>query len=678
MYRRGFSFLTDIVRVGWPGRVFVCAGLCLCLKQKYKIITMCGICGIYNLDGRPVDKDLLHRMNNTLVHRGPDDEGYYVNAGRLGGWEAGRKGRGNVGLGHRRLSIIDLDSGKQPMGNEDGSVQVVFNGEIYNFLELRQQLQSRGHLFRTRSDTEVLVHGYEEWDVECVHRLRGMFAFAIWDEKERRLFLARDRLGIKPLYYSCNNSRILFASELKAILEDGAISKELDLEALSDYLSFGYIPAPKTIFKSIRKLPPGYILTQSAIKTEIKQYWDLEFQPDAHTSVNEFCDQIMETLEESVRLRLISDVPLGAFLSGGIDSSTVVAIMSRLVQNPVVTNSVGFTKREYSELDYARATSKLFATDHHEYMVAPDAVDVVNKLSWHFDEPFADSSSIPTYYVSQMTRQNVTVALSGDGGDENFAGYRRYYFDRLENSIRATFPVLFRQRIIGKLASLYPKADWLPQMFRAKTLLTNVAHDPVYGYFNSMSYFLPDMKDRILSPDLKKKLFGYDSIKVFRNHYEKCDSKDPLTRTQYIDFKTYLVDDILTKVDRASMANSLEVRVPILDHKFVELVAKIPSHLKLNGKTSKYIFKKAASRLLPDEILNRKKMGFSIPVGEWLKKELKPLVHDTILSRTFRERELFDTQYVHWLWKQHTSGMRDFTQPLWALLSFELWARKFM
>lgn len=625
---------------------------------------MCGICGIYNLNGRSIDQSLLKKMNNTLVHRGPDDEGYHVEA--------------NIGLGHRRLSIIDLNTGHQPIYNEDKTKVIVFNGEVYNFLELKHLLESKGHQFQTKTDTEAILHAYEEWGHECVKRLRGMFSFAIWDEKERMLFLARDRLGIKPLYYYCDEHRIIFASELKAILEDRTVSKDLDLEALSDYLSFGYVPCPKTIFKSIRKLPPGHVLIQSAAGTEIKQYWDLEFQPNVHTSTDEFCDQIMETLEESIRLRLISDVPLGAFLSGGIDSSVVVAIMSRLIRKPVVTNSIGFTKREYNELDYAQATSKLFGTDHHEYVVAPDAVEVVNKLSWYYDEPFADSSSIPTYYVSKMTRKNVTVALSGDGGDENFAGYRRYYFDRLENSMRALLPASFRQHFIGSLARIYPKADWLPQTFRAKTLLTNIAHDSVYGYFNSMSYFLPEMKGRALSPEVKRNLRGYNSIDVFRRHYENADTGDALSRTQYVDFKTYLVDDILTKVDRASMANSLEVRVPILDHKFVELVAQIPSYLKLNGKTSKYIFKKAVGRLLPDEILNRKKMGFGIPVGEWLKKELKPLVHDTILSKTFEERALFDTRYVHWLWKQHTSGMRDCTQPLWALLSFELWAKKFL
>ena len=625
---------------------------------------MCGICGLYNLDGRPVEKGLIERMNSTLIHRGPDDDGYHID--------------GHIGLGHRRLSIIDLNTGKQPIYNEDNTKVIVFNGEIYNFLELKEKLELKGHQFKTKTDTEVILHGYEEWGAECVNYFRGMFAFAVWDDKNNTLFLARDRLGIKPLYYCFDGRRIIFASELKAILEDPIVSRNLNFEALSDYLSFGYIPSPKTIFCSIQKLPAGYFLIQSGNKQVLKQYWDLKFQPDVQVSEDSFCDCILETLEESIRMRLISDVPLGAFLSGGVDSSLVVALMSRLTKESVVTNTIGFTESEFSELEYAKETSTLFDTRHHEYMVDPDAVEVVNRLSWNFDEPFADSSAIPTYYVSGMTRQNVKVALSGDGGDENFAGYRRYYFDRLENYIRSALPEFFRRKFIGTLAEIYPKADWLPRMFRAKTLLTNVSRDPVYGYFNSMSYFLPEMKDRILNPDLKKKLHNYDSIEVFKNYYEKCNSKDALTRTQYVDFKTYLVDDILTKVDRAGMANSLEVRVPILDHKFVELIATIPSGLKLNGKISKYIFKKAAVRLLPDDILSRKKMGFVVPVGQWLKKELRPLVQETILSKEFKERSFFDTNYVHWLWKQHISGIRDFTQPLWALLCFELWAKRFM
>jgi asparagine synthase (glutamine-hydrolysing) len=655
---------------------------------------MCGICGIYNFDGHPVNVEILKRMNATLVHRGPDDEGYFINAWRLGGLEAGRPAafiqtpdtnsanqkntHGNVGLGHRRLSIIDLSTGQQPIFNEDGSKVIIFNGEIYNFIDLRDKLKKKGHLFKTKTDTEVILHGYEEWGVECVNFLRGMFAIAIWDSEAQRLFLARDRLGIKPLYYSLESSRIIFSSELKAILVDETISRDLDLEALSDYLSLGYIPSPKTIFRNIKKLPAGHILVQDKRKTNIKQYWDISFQQHPDTSEKVFCRLILEKIEEAVRIRLVSDVPLGAFLSGGIDSSIVVAMMARLIESPVVTNSIGFTHEKYSELEFADSVARNFKTDHYKYVVTPDAVDVVNRLSWHFDEPFADSSAIPTYYLSRMARQNVTVALSGDGGDENFAGYRRYYYDRLENQLRTIVPSTFRKNVVGFLARIYPKADWLPQVFRAKTLLTNISVDPLHGYFNSMSHFSHEMKQKAMSTDIKDQLDGYDSVTVFNTHYLKADTDDLLSRIQYIDFKTYLVDDILTKVDRASMANSLEVRVPILDHEFVELVANIPSNLKLNGHTSKYIFKKAAGRLLPDEILKRRKMGFSIPIGEWLKGELKPLLYDTILSKEFGERGLFDTKYIQRLCKQHTSGLRNFAQPLWTLLSLELWARRFL
>jgi len=625
---------------------------------------MCGICGIYNLDGRPVDRNLLERMNSTMIHRGPDDEGYYL--------------EGNVGLGHRRLSIIDLNTGHQPIFNEDKSKVIVFNGEIYNFMDLRTQLEQKGHIFKTKTDTEVILHGYEEWGQDCVSRLRGMFAFALWDKSKRTLFLARDRLGIKPLYYCKNGSKFVLASELKAILEVPNLSRELDLEAVSDYLSFGYIPAPKTIFKGVYKLLPGHILIFRHGDLNLRQYWDLKFHPEQGMSIEDISEEILETLQESIRLRLISDVPLGAFLSGGIDSSAVVAIMSGLIDEPVVTNSVGFVPREDSELEYARNTAKLFNSNHNEYEVSPDAVDVVNKLSWHFDEPFADSSSIPTYYVSKMTKQNVTVALSGDGGDENFAGYRRYYYDRLENQLRHRIPSFIRNNVIRLLAGIYPQFAWMPQIIRAKTLLTNVAHDPVYGYFNSMSQCLPGVKNKVMSGDVKRQLKGYESIEVFRHYYNNADTDDPLSRIQYLDFKTYLVDDILTKVDRASMANSLEVRVPILDHKFVEMVAKIPSDMKLKGKESKYIFKKSLNKVLPPEIMNRKKMGFTIPIGEWMRKDLREMAEEVLFDRNSDSTFLFDMKYVRTLWKQHLSGMKDLTQPLWTLLSFQLWARKFM
>lgn len=625
---------------------------------------MCGICGIYNLDGKPVNVDLLKRMNLTLVHRGPDDEGYYVDE--------------SIGLGHRRLSIIDLNTGHQPIFNEDKTKAIVFNGEIYNFAELRNELEKQGHRFDTKTDTEVILHGYEQWGEDCVSHLRGMFAFAIWDKRKKSLFLARDRLGKKPLYYFMDGKRHLFASELKAILEDRTVPREINLEGLSDYLSFGYIPAPKTIFKGISKLLPGHFLLHENGQVSIKKYWDIEFSPKQDVSIEQYCDAILDTLKESVKIRLVSDVPLGAFLSGGIDSSAIVGLMAFLKKEPVITNSIGFTEKEFSELNYARTTANCFKTDHREYTVSPDAVEIVKKLSWHFDEPFADSSSIPTYYVSKMARQNVTVALSGDGGDENFGGYRRYYYDRLENKIRNFIPYPIRRYLIGNFARLYPKADWLPQVFRAKTLLTNISNDPISGYFNSMSLFRAGMKEKLLTGDVLYNLRGYDSIDVFKEYYNRAGTTDPLSRIQYVDFKTYLVDDILTKVDRASMANSLEVRVPLLDHVFVELIAQIPSSLKLNGRASKYIFKKALNSLLPSEIMKRQKMGFVIPVGKWLRKEIREVAEETLFNQRSGVVALFKEEYVKWLWRQHLSGLRDFDGPLWALLTFQLWAKNFL
>lgn len=628
---------------------------------------MCGICGIYQVDGAPVDHDLVRRMNNTLSHRGPDDEGYHFD--------------NSIGLGHRRLSIIDLNSGHQPIYNEDKTKVIVYNGEVYNFQEIRKQLMHRGHRFTTQTDTEVLLHAYEEWGADCLEKFRGMFALAIWDSREQTLFIARDRLGIKPLYYCLENGAIRFGSELKAIIADPRVKREIDLEAVSDYLSLSYIPAPKTIFKNIYKLPAGHTLLIRKNGNILTKYWDLPFVPDNKTREETFKKRIVETLSESIQMRLISDVPLGAFLSGGVDSSAVVAVMAQLTQTPVRTNSVGFSVREYSELEYAKRTSLLFATRHSEFMVTPDAVDIVNKLAWFYDEPFADSSSIPTYYVSEMTRRNVTVALSGDGGDENFAGYRRYFYDRLESRIRNVFPGVIRNTLISGLARLYPKADWLPQMFRAKTLLANIASDHIAAHFRSVSHFSPEMKHRMLAPGVKRQLMGYDSVDVFRTHYKNYDDSginDPLSRVQYVDFKTYIVDDILTKVDRASMANSLEVRVPLLDHKFVELAARIPSRMKLDGARSKIIFKDAMQPVLGDEIINRKKMGFSIPVGQWMKNELRELIEDEFFSSSNKCSYLFDMNYIRQMWRNHLSGVSNYTEPLWCLIAFQLWSKRFM
>lgn len=623
---------------------------------------MCGIAGIFNAKTRePVSEALLRAMTDTLIHRGPDDEGFYARSG--------------VGLGHRRLSIIDLAAGRQPMTNEDGTVWVIFNGEIYNFTDLRNSLITKGHAFKTLSDTEVIVHLYEEKGQECFRDLRGMFAIAIWDEREKQLFLARDRVGKKPLFYYHDGSRIVFGSEIKAILQVPGISRDVDLQALSDYFSFLYVPAPKSIFKNIRKVLPGHYLVVSPNGLHETKYWDLSFAETDNLSEEKWCEKLLEAYQEAVRLRLMSEVPLGAFLSGGIDSSSVVALMHDAVGGPVITSSIGFEEREFNELPFARSIASHFGTDHHEQVVRPDALAVVEKLSWHYDEPFADSSAVPTYYVSKVARDHVTVALSGDGGDENFAGYRRYHFDQRENWLRGWLRTDVRRPIFGTLAALYPKADWAPRIFRGKATFESLACCHVEGYFRSVSAFWPSLKMELLHPDVRHHLVGYDSLNVLREYYEKADTGDPLSRIQYVDIKTYLTDDILAKVDRASMANSLEVRAPLLDHKFMELVARIPSSLKLRGRVGKYIFKKALKSSLPEPILYRKKMGFAVPLARWFRGELKEIAYETIFdshSDGFLQRSTTEK-----IWGEHQRGRRDRSTELWTLFMFRLWQRKF-
>jgi asparagine synthase (glutamine-hydrolysing) len=625
---------------------------------------MCGIAGIYNTDRRPVDNRLLKRMGDVLRHRGPDDEGNYTD--------------GNLGFAFRRLSIIDLAGGHQPMLNEDGSCAIVFNGEIYNYLELKTYLISKGHVFKTNSDTEVILHLYDERGDDCVHDLRGMFAFAIWDRKKQRLFLARDRLGVKPLYYYAEGGTFIFASELKAIIQDPAVKKELDLEALSDYLSFIYVPAPKTIFKNIRKQQPGHCLIVTAAGVVEKSYWDVNFECPAVRSEEHLVEELYSLLTEAVRLRLVSEVPLGAFLSGGIDSSAVVAIMSEVLEDAVITSSIGFQEEEYNELQYARQMAEKFGTRHHEYMVEPKALEVLEKLVWHYDEPFADSSAIPTYYVSKMARENVTVALTGDGGDENFAGYRRYLYDSLENGLRTKIPRPFRRHVLGSIARLYPKADWAPRVFRGKTLLTNLSLEPERAYFNSVISFKNEQKEQLLRGDVINQLNSYDSFSVFERHLGRAGGLDPLSKVQYLDMKTYLADDILTKVDRASMAVSLEAREPLLDHKLVEFVATIPPSLKLRGKTGKYILKQAMRKLLPPSIINRHKMGFAVPLDVWFRREIKEFTSDLLFGPASANSGYFNVDFVAKIWKQHQVGLRDNSAKLWILLMFELWYRKFV
>lgn len=624
---------------------------------------MCGIAGIYNYhNGQPIDETVLRRMTGALAHRGPDDDGFYTS--------------GRIGLGHRRLSIIDVAGGHQPIFNEDATVAIVFNGEIYNYRELARLVESRGHRLRTQSDTETIVHLYEEFGDACVERLRGMFAFAIWDARQQKLLLARDRVGKKPLYFADLGGALIFGSELKALLEHPGMPREMDPQAVADYFSYQFIPAPRTIFRQARKLQAGHTLAVTPGGAHDRQYWDIDFSRVERRSEKEWSELLLQEFQEAVSGRLISEVPLGAFLSSGVDSSAVVALMSRASRQSVVTASVGFAEEKYSEADAARRFAQSLNTEHHERLVSPDAVRIIEKLAWHYDEPFADASAIPTFYVSQAAREFVTVALSGDGGDENFAGYRRYAFDAVENRVRALAPATLRQPFFGALASVYPKADWLPRALRAKATLRNLSLDPARGYFNSVYGAMANERDTLLGADLQTQLNGYDPFALFAEHYWRAKTDDPIARAQYVDIKLYLPDDILVKVDRASMAVSLEVRCPLLDHKLMELAARIPSNLKLRGREGKYIFKQTMKRLLPPEVLTRRKQGFVVPLAEWLRGELRELAGSALFDSSANDGWL-EPRAVAELWRQHQAGWRDFSRPLWTILMFRTWQKTF-
>jgi asparagine synthase (glutamine-hydrolysing) len=617
---------------------------------------MCGICGIFESGGdRIVDRVALKRMTDAIQHRGPDDDGFHV--------------CGQIGLGHRRLSIIDVQGGHQPISNEDESIWIVFNGEIYNFEELNRRYLSTGHQFRTRCDTETIIHLYEELGEACFAELRGMFALAIWDGRRKKLVLARDRIGKKPLFYSWDGKRFLFGSEIKAILQAGGVPQEMDLEALSDYFSYLYVPAPKTIYRGVRKLRPAhYMVVESSGIREVP-YWDIRFDTIEQLSEEEWCEAFLSEFRAAVKSRLISDVPLGAFLSGGVDSSAVVALMNE-ARPPVTTCSIGFTEERYNEAADARRFAASLGANHFDHTVEPKAIDLITKLAWHYDEPFADSSAVPTYYVSQVARRHVTVALSGDGGDENFAGYRRYKLTLSEDRVRSMVPAAVRQKVLGPLGNLYPKMDWAPRVFRAKNTLQSLSRSAIDGYFHGISCCPPALKKRLLSLDLQRQLNGYDSADVLRYHYARAETTDPLSRIQYVDMKTYLVDDILVKVDRASMANSLEVRCPLLDHKLMELIARMPSGLKLQNGNGKYIFKKSLERVLPSDILTRRKKGFAVPVAEWFRGELKEFTHTALFERS---DEVINQGFVRQCWNQHQRKQRDWSALLWTVLMFKAW-----
>jgi asparagine synthase (glutamine-hydrolysing) len=622
---------------------------------------MCGITGLFDTRGRrDFDRALVQRMNDTQSHRGPDGEGLHLEPG--------------VALGHRRLSIIDIATGQQPLCNEDGSVIVVFNGEIYNFQELIPELQALGHVFHTRSDTEVIVHGWEAWGEGCVERFRGMFAFALYDRNRETLFLARDRLGVKPLHYSLlPDGTLLFGSELKSLLAHPRFGREIDPCAVEEYFALGYVAEPRSIFKGTLKLPPACSLVVRRGETlrEPRTYWDVRFAPDPRIGLAEACEELDRRLEESIRLRMISEVPLGAFLSGGVDSSAVVATMARVSSEPVNTCSISFDDPEFDESRFARMVAERYGTRHFADRVASDDFDLIDELAGIYDEPFADSSAIPTYRVCQLARQHVTVALSGDGGDENFAGYRRYRMHLAEERMRAAVPLGLRRPVFGLLGKMYPKALWAPRVFRAKSTFEALARTQVEGYLHGVGIIREPMRGQMFSPSFRSQLGGYRALDVFERHAAAADTDDPLSLVQYIDLKTYLVGDINAKVDRASMRHSLEVREPLMDHPLVEWLATLPRDLKVQGTEGKVLLKKAMEPHLPREIMYRPKMGFAVPLAQWFRGPLRQRVQDSVLGETLAGTGIFERRVLEQIVAHHQRGVRDHSSPIWTLLMFE-------
>ncbi len=636
---------------------------------------MCGIAGVINYyEKREVSKSLLQKMVSVIEHRGPDDVGMYLKA--------------NVGLGIRRLSIIDIEKGHQPIGNEDNSIWVVYNGEIYNYKELRQELEKNHHKFKTDSDTEVIVHLYEEMGRNLVSRLNGMFAFALWDTKRKTLLLTRDRTGIKPLFYYIGRDKLSFSSELKSLLQDPTIPKEINFQAVHDYLTHLYVPAPHTIFKGIKKLPPAHTLEYVDGEVSVLQYWSVPYNqadqeagqasPLTSRTEQDYAAETRERLKESVRKRLISDVPLGAFLSGGIDSSAIVSLMAQVSNTQVETFSIGFPNAGYyDERKYARKIVQLFNTKHHEFEVEPNAVDMLPVLIRYFDEPFADSSAIPTYYLSKLARQYVTVCLSGTGGDELFAGYRRYLIENLFRHYQK-YPK-FLQSFGMNLSKMLPasRTSVMKEYFLLlKRFLDNQEESPLLRHVKMMTCFTEDAKEQLYAEKVPRNLLTpTDLIPQF---YKKTDGLDDLTQTLYADFHTYLPDDLLVKEDRMTMAASLEGRLPFLDHEFIEFVATIPSELKVRNLTTKYIFKEAMRPLLPADIIKRRKHGFAVPIGEWFKNELKTYATDVFQDQATKQRGFFKTDYILSLLDEHQKEVQDYSSQLWALLIFELWCREYL
>lgn len=617
---------------------------------------MCGIAGFVDsgLDTEDAGA-LLQRMTDIIRHRGPDDEGHWL--------------EDTAGLGMRRLSIIDVEGGKQPITNEDGSVVAVFNGEIYNYQQLRRELEATGHQFATNSDTETLVHAYEEDGLDFVRRLRGMFAIALWDRRRRRLVLTRDRFGKKPIHYAFDGRRLIFGSEIKSLLLAPGLRRELDPMAISQYYTYGYIPAPRTAFAGIHKLPAGHTLTLEDGQIQLHQYWQLDFTPRSTDDEETAVRRVRELLLEAVRMRLISEVPLGAFLSGGIDSSTVVALMSQVATERVKTFSIGFEEQDYSEVEYARLVARRYDTDHHELVVRLDLLDVLPRLVWDFDEPFADASMVPTYYVSKLAREHVTVALSGDGGDELFGGYTSY--------LRGMQELRLSQRV-GPMRALGPVVGaLLPDGMRGRNRLRNLGLPAEERFTEAASVVPTPLRHRLLRPDF---VFqgASDPRRVQLDRFAEASGLDLFTQMQRVDVETYLPYDILVKVDKASMFTSLETRAPLLDHVLAEYVASLPHQVRNQGGQPKYLLKRAVRDLLPQENLSRSKMGFGLPVEHWLRGDLRELTYDLLRSQRARNRGVVDTLLVEQLLADHQRHLRNYTRPIWTWLCFELWCRAYL
>jgi asparagine synthase (glutamine-hydrolysing) len=625
---------------------------------------MCGIVGIVRNDKADVDGALLGRMCAAIRHRGPDDDGFYLN--------------GPVGLGMRRLAIIDLKSGQQPIHNQDRTAWIVFNGEIYNYRQLRAQLEELGHHFYTNSDTEAIVHAYDQYGADCPKHLRGMFAFAIWDERTQELFLARDRVGKKPLLYAEVNGQFIFGSEFSALLEHPGVSKDIDAEALDHYLSFMCVPAPLTAYRVIRKLEPGHSLRYRRGEIKLERYWQLDFSKKLEISEAEAGQRAIDLLRDAVKVRLMSEVPLGAFLSGGIDSSAVVALMSEVSSTPVKTFAIGFEEQDYSELHHARRVAEHVGAEHHEFIVRPDALEVLPLLVEHYGEPYADSSAIPTYYVARETRKHVTVALNGDGGDESFAGYERYAAMRLAETYRR-LPQMLRENLVRQAVELVPSSETKRGRVRSmKRFIQSASLDKVERYLRWVSVFDGAAKRGLYTPDFERQTQHVSGADVLAPWFARANGSGIVDAALLTDVMTYLPNDLLVKVDIATMAVSLEARSPFLDHQVMEFAASLPEKFKLRGLTTKYLLKRMLKQLLPAENLDRRKMGFGVPLGHWFRGRLQSFLRETLLSEASLKRGLFKPEAVTQLVELHTRGERDYSHQLWTLLMLELWFQRFI